>query len=249
LICPNPDCPHARETGEPAEYRAEFTRCSDCGSELVETSPAESAGGPEEVEYEELVSLLELPNSGVASFVQSLLAGAGIRFTIRGGLVGFNVAAAPPVLFVAPSRAEEARELLAQVETDGQGDDREPSVRQIGATWGKHFRSEPHIARVLLYGVASALSIAYGAAALLRDLRPDTILVLPPHETALVFGVLFALFALDNWRRLNEEKEKNLLPHRFRCPDCGAPIALSSEEREKSHFRCNSCREDFEVDG
>jgi hypothetical protein len=93
---------------------------------------------------------------------------------------------------------------------------------------------------VLLYGVVSAFAIAYGAAALLRGQKSDTILVL---------GVFFALFALDNWRRLNEEKEKNLLPHRFRCPDCGAPIALSSEEREKSHFRCNSCREDFEVDG
>ncbi len=107
------------------------------------------------------------------------------------------------------------------------------------ATWaGQHFRSPPHIARIMLYGVISALAIGYGLAELLRDEKSYTIFFL---------GVFFALFALDNWRRLSEEHEAKLLPHRFRCPDCGASIALSPEERKKSVFHCDSCDEDFEV--
>jgi hypothetical protein len=91
----------------------------------------------------------------------------------------------------------------------------------------------------MLYGVMSALAIAYGAAELLRGEKSYKILFV---------GVFFALFALDNWRRLNDANDKNLLPRRFRCPDCGGSIALSPEERKKSTFHCNSCREDFAVD-
>ena len=34
--CLNPDCPHKKKTGRPAEFREGFTRCSDCGSPLSE---------------------------------------------------------------------------------------------------------------------------------------------------------------------------------------------------------------------
>jgi preprotein translocase subunit SecY len=34
--CPNPDCPHRKEMGYPAEFREGITHCSDCGSLLSE---------------------------------------------------------------------------------------------------------------------------------------------------------------------------------------------------------------------
>ena len=34
--CLNPDCPHKKKTGRPAEFREGFTHCSDCGSLLTE---------------------------------------------------------------------------------------------------------------------------------------------------------------------------------------------------------------------
>jgi preprotein translocase subunit SecY len=35
-FCPNPDCPHRKTTGKPAEFLEGITRCSDCGSFLIE---------------------------------------------------------------------------------------------------------------------------------------------------------------------------------------------------------------------
>src|SRR3972149_4365290 len=32
MYCPNPDCPHAQQTGEPAEYREGVAQCPDCGA-------------------------------------------------------------------------------------------------------------------------------------------------------------------------------------------------------------------------
>lgn len=37
--CPNPDCPHRKRLGEPAEFNKGVTTCSDCGSTLSETAP------------------------------------------------------------------------------------------------------------------------------------------------------------------------------------------------------------------
>ena len=36
VFCLNPDCPHKKKTGHPAEFREGFTHCSDCGSLLSE---------------------------------------------------------------------------------------------------------------------------------------------------------------------------------------------------------------------
>src|SRR4030042_3302192 len=34
--CLNPDCPHKKKTGHPAEFQEGITHCSDCGSLLSE---------------------------------------------------------------------------------------------------------------------------------------------------------------------------------------------------------------------
>ena len=99
-----------------------------------------------------------------------------------------------------------------------------------------HFSGPASIWRVFSYGMVSALATAYSAAAALRG---DV-----PMEIAGI-AVLFGLFAVDNWRKLNDG---DLLPRRFRCPDCDASIQLSPPERTLKTFSCKACGEDFEVE-
>lgn len=135
MYCPHPDCPHARRTGEPAEYREGATQCQDCGSALVEARPQ-----AELVDYEEFVPVFEITNAALVPFVKSLLDSATIRHFVRGEGVqdlfgwgrfgaGFSVVTGPPVVYVEPDRADEARELLADVrdapEQDGGASDDE----------------------------------------------------------------------------------------------------------------------------
>lgn len=126
MYCPNPECPHAQDTGEPAEYRAGFDRCRDCGAELVEARPSFE---DDSVEWEAFVPVVELTNAALVPFVESLLRGDGIRYFIKGERVqdffgwgrfgsGFNIITGPPVVFVEPGRAAEAKELLANLYVD-----------------------------------------------------------------------------------------------------------------------------------
>lgn len=132
MYCPNPECPHLEATGEPAEYRLGFSQCSDCGATLTETRPDWEEGDPAIV-YEEFVPVLELRGPAMISFAKSLLQSEGIRYFVKGERVqdliaygsfgpGFNPITGPPILFVEPSRADEAKELLAAIEHDSQGD-------------------------------------------------------------------------------------------------------------------------------
>jgi hypothetical protein len=125
MFCPNADCPHAQSTGEPAEYQRGVTQCRECGAPLVATKPTRLCDEP--AEAEEFVPVLAISNAAVVSFVRSLLESTGMRFFIKNegvqdlfGLgrfgAGFNPLTGPPVVFVEPARAEEARELLAQLE-------------------------------------------------------------------------------------------------------------------------------------
>jgi hypothetical protein len=127
MICPNPECPGRTE--EPAEYRDGVTRCQDCGATLVEGEPE-----PDVVEYEPFVSVLTIADASLVPVVKSLLASEGIRFFIKGEGVqdlfgsgrlgpGFSVVTGPPVLYVEPDRAEEARELLAEIESSPENTD------------------------------------------------------------------------------------------------------------------------------
>ncbi len=123
MICGNPDCPHAVRTGEPAEYRDGIRECQDCGAALVEADTLAT----DTVAYEEFVPIREILNAAVVPFVASLLSSEGIRYFIKGEGVqdffgwgrlvsGFNLITGPPVVYVEPDRADEARDLLADVE-------------------------------------------------------------------------------------------------------------------------------------
>jgi len=131
MFCPNPACPHFEATGEPAEFRLGISECSDCGTALVERRP--EPGVPPPVEYGEFVPILELRGPAMVAFAKSLLQSSRIRFFIKDERVqdliaygqfgaGFNPITGPPTVFVEPSRAEEARELLAGMEQDGARD-------------------------------------------------------------------------------------------------------------------------------
>ena len=129
MYCPNPDCPHVDDTNEAAEFLTGITSCSDCGTRLVETKPTWTE--EESLQYEEFVPVKEVLGAALVPFVESLLQSAGIRFFIKGERVqdffgwgrfgsGFSIITGPPVVFVEPAKADEARELLANV---GPGDD------------------------------------------------------------------------------------------------------------------------------
>jgi hypothetical protein len=133
MYCPNPDCPHTQRTGESAEYQEGITKCQDCGTTLTEARP--EVEPPEE---RELVPVFEITNAALVPFVESLLTSAGIPYFIKGErvqdffgwgrlAVGFSLIAGPPVVYVEPDRAEEARELLADVKSAPENDG-EPSV-------------------------------------------------------------------------------------------------------------------------
>jgi hypothetical protein len=131
MICPNPNCPGRTE--KPAEYREGVTTCHDCGTPLVEGNPE-----ADEVEYEPFVSVLTIADASLVPIVKSLLSSENIRFFIKGEGVqdlfgsgrlgsGFSIITGPPVVYVEPDRAEEARELLAEVESVEPENDESPS--------------------------------------------------------------------------------------------------------------------------
>jgi len=120
MYCPNPECPHAQRTGEPAEYREGITQCQDCGSVLVlvDVRPESQA-----VAYEHFVPVFEIPGAGLLPFVESLLQSVGMPFFIKGIGSGFDFVSGPVKVYVEPDRADEARELLAEVSSAPEGED------------------------------------------------------------------------------------------------------------------------------
>jgi hypothetical protein len=132
MYCANPDCPYVRQTGEVREDPTGSTHCLDCGSPLVETESTKGSGQPFAESFElapriTFVPVMTLLNAELETFVQSLLQWPGISFYVKGKRVqdlfgvgrfglGFNLVTGPPVLFVEPSRAEEASALLTLLE-------------------------------------------------------------------------------------------------------------------------------------
>ena len=109
-------CPECR-----SEYREGFTTCADCEVALVPELP------PEDHEGEALVTVLDDGDPGRLALAHSLLDDAGISHIVAGeglqdlfGLgrlgAGFNVITGPAHIQVPESRAEEARELLEELE-------------------------------------------------------------------------------------------------------------------------------------
>src|SRR5215212_10340674 len=106
-----------------SEYREGFTRCADCDVELVVPPP------PPEVEQPvELVKVYETGNAAVIPLVESLLEDAEIEYMTRSegiqdlfgaGRMGsaYNYIVGPVEFHVREDAADEARTLLATLET------------------------------------------------------------------------------------------------------------------------------------
>ncbi len=113
------------------EYRPGFTRCDDCGVDLVDRLPEN-----EQSEPYEMVTVLETGDQSLVVVAKSILDGAGIPCIARNerlqnlfgwGAIGagFNAAMGPIRIQVRKEDAETARELLTTrpIPQSDEGDD------------------------------------------------------------------------------------------------------------------------------
>ncbi len=102
-----PYCPNCE-----TEFRDGILRCSDCGTELVQTlaAPQADEDGAEAVE---LVELASFPIPAEADMMRELLETNGIRTVVRGESdpIGAASMASPAALLVEQRDLERAREL------------------------------------------------------------------------------------------------------------------------------------------
>ena len=121
--CPNPDCPELTESDHPSEYRNDVLACPSCNTELVEQvePPTHEVLHPD---FQSFVPVRSLANHALIPVAKSILDAAGIRYFVRNEQLGSMIPLpvigvfSPhrfPEITVEPERAEEARELLADL--------------------------------------------------------------------------------------------------------------------------------------
>jgi hypothetical protein len=119
-------CPECR-----SEYREGFTKCSDCGVDLVSALPTERHPTPDNIA---LVPVFESSDEAEMMVARSLLDGAGIAYFVEndrlqnmlgaGRLGGGNLITGPAVVVVREDEAADAAKLLDDLRAD-----------QAGETW------------------------------------------------------------------------------------------------------------------
>ena len=130
--CPNPACPDRVGLGLAGEYVDSVTVCPQCGTPLIDATPATESPASAEAREVEMVCVLRTADEGLASLVKSMFDGDGIRYVVRGeglqdllgwGRVGgFNYIVGPAEFLVHEDDADRARSLL-QAEASGRADD------------------------------------------------------------------------------------------------------------------------------
>lgn len=101
-------CPNCK-----AEYREGFTKCSDCGVDLVEKLPEESHEIDPDIRFVEVLRTLNLVD---IAFIKSILDSEGIHYFISGDIIqNINPIVDPAILMVVEYEADKARELLKDV--------------------------------------------------------------------------------------------------------------------------------------
>jgi len=93
-----------------AEYREGISQCPECDVALVPTLPP--GEGPEWIDF---VTVLVTRDHSELALAKSLLEGAGIPFFARNEEVENLIAAGPIELQVRPEHADEARDLLREL--------------------------------------------------------------------------------------------------------------------------------------
>jgi hypothetical protein len=109
LFCPN--CKY--------EYRPGFTKCPDCGAELIDELPQEKTPEQAEDEWVDLVCIETYPYDGLAQAARTTLEAQGIRASLQNSVMSqadqFLVFADGGVrLMVPPEDAERAKAILEQ---------------------------------------------------------------------------------------------------------------------------------------
>jgi hypothetical protein len=131
MYCPNIECFDAKRTGIPGQYNHEIMVCPKCDHDLVVSKPEWAQAKEVDSkdlfpEYTDFVLACELGDVSLIPLVKSLLQSANIRFFIKNeqtqhlfgsgtaGL-GYNLVSGPPLVMVDPAGAEEAIELLSEI--------------------------------------------------------------------------------------------------------------------------------------
>jgi Putative prokaryotic signal transducing protein len=79
-------CPNCR-----AEYRPGYSRCSDCGLDLVDHLPLEPDDGPGDYELANLVEVYRAWGRARGEMIKALLEGNGIPCALSGGISVYNL--------------------------------------------------------------------------------------------------------------------------------------------------------------
>lgn len=95
-FCPNPSCDHRKRLGEPAEFKAGATTCSDCGSKLTEEIPDFPPQAPTQqfVNFETVYSAANILQVGI---VKGILEQRGIKCWIRNEALSAGIGELPPI--------------------------------------------------------------------------------------------------------------------------------------------------------
>ncbi len=101
-------CPNCK-----TEYRPGFTRCADCGAELVDLLPEEEeVTENREPDNDELVPVLQTWDRADVLSIRTALDPVGIEYFIQGEMLSAFRKSDPFVLIVKEKDAEQVRELL-----------------------------------------------------------------------------------------------------------------------------------------
>lgn len=152
MFCPNRDCPDFKATGRHGEYREGITTCPYCRTALVERDPSglrqpthggsappedatawDQASAPGKASSDDLEPVYETSDPSEVAVVRSFLDAQGIPHIVvgeeqfdafRGSLspLRFNPRAGSVTFMVAAPLADDARELLADFDDEGEDD-------------------------------------------------------------------------------------------------------------------------------
>ncbi len=101
-------CPHCK-----AEYREGFSRCADCGIDLVDGKPPATE---DPVGYVEMVEVFSTYNPGDIAVIKSILDGEGIHYYFQGENTNLMVGGgAYARLLVKSDQVERVKDILQEL--------------------------------------------------------------------------------------------------------------------------------------
>ncbi len=95
-FCPNPFCDHRKRLGEPAQFKAGVTTCSDCGSKLTEEIPDFPPQAPTS-QLANFETVYSAANISLVSIVKSILEQRGIKCWMRNDALSAGIGELPPI--------------------------------------------------------------------------------------------------------------------------------------------------------